>query len=79
MCGSAWGWGMIMSMWLFWLLVILAVVWLVRRSGRTTNGGAGERGEGRAVEILKERYARGEIDADTYHRMLDDLRRPPPQ
>jgi uncharacterized membrane protein len=28
-----------------------------------------------AEEILKQRYARGEIDRDEYHRRLTDLRR----
>jgi uncharacterized membrane protein len=39
--------------------------------------GAGAPSVGRAEEILKERYARGEIDRETYERMLTDVRRSP--
>jgi putative membrane protein len=77
MCTGAWGWGA-MLMGLFWVLVIVGVAWLLWRSAQSGGRGFGPSGAGRAVEILQERYARGEIDADTYHRMLEDLRRPPP-
>lgn len=74
MCGS--GGGMMMfSMWLFWLVVVALVAWLVLRLMR--GGGAPwDRNLGdRAEAILRERYARGEIDRETYERMLEDLRR----
>lgn len=75
MCAGAWGWGM-MFMWVFWLVVLVALVWLIlSRGGRFGDRGAGSRGDERAVEILRERYARGEIDAETYRRMLDELGR----
>lgn len=80
MCGSygMGGWGM-MFMGIFWLVVIGALVWLVARyagRGGGGNGGseAGRGGDG-AETILRERYARGEIDEATYRRMLDELRR----
>lgn len=74
MCGSAtgWGWGMMF----FWLIVLVAIVALVWRLLGGPQG-IGGTPSGRAEEILKERYARGEIDRDTYARMLEDLRRGP--
>ena len=62
---------------LFWILAVLAVVWLVRELdlGRSlSNRDRGEpRSEGRrssgddgAMRILRERYARGEIDGDEF-------------
>jgi putative membrane protein len=69
--GHAWGWGMWLWMILFWVIVIALIIWLVYRL-------TGSRGlpQGRgAEETLHERYARGEIDSETYHRMLDDLRK----
>jgi putative membrane protein len=62
---------------LFWVVVLGIVIWLMVRlvgRGRPPGGDAGRRAE----EILMERYARGEIDRETYQRMLDDLRRGSP-
>lgn len=78
MCGAmdgAWGWGMMFFMMLFWIVLIALVVWLVIRLTRSGGdaGGGGDRG--RAEQILRERYARGEVDRETFERMLDDLRR----
>ncbi|HET9985218.1 MAG TPA: SHOCT domain-containing protein [Longimicrobiales bacterium] len=77
MCGPGgmWGWGMMFG-WLLWLVVLAFLVWL---AVRYLPGRAGPPGRGADAEaILKERYARGEIDRDTYLRMLEDLRRQPP-
>jgi len=76
MCGGAWGWAMMIFVTLFWLLIIALGAWLVYRlvtGGRPPTKGAERRGE--AEEILRQRYARGEIDRETYERMLEDLRR----
>ena len=71
------GWGGWALMVLFWLVVIGLIVWLVVVAlGRgTRREPSGEADEDRAESILRERYARGEIDEDTYRRMLDELRR----
>ncbi|MHB1005000.1 MAG: SHOCT domain-containing protein [Chloroflexota bacterium] len=39
-------------------------------------GPSGGLSEGRALEILKERYARGEITRDEYEQMRRDLKEP---
>lgn len=66
-----WGWGMgigMISMVLFWVLVILGIVVLVKWIGGT----AGTKPTSTtALDILKERYARGEIDK----REFDDKKR----
>jgi putative membrane protein len=56
--------------WLAVLGLILALVW--RLIGGANWPGGGMR-RPPAEEILRERYARGEIDRDTYQRMLRDL------
>lgn len=64
--GGAW---MLLWMALFWGAVILLIVWGVGRiapSPRTRH---------RAREILEERYARGEIDADELQERLATLDR----
>lgn len=58
-----WGFGWIYML-LFWALIILGVAALAR----WVLPGAGSANP-RALEILKERYARGEIDADQYAQM----------
>ena len=50
-------------MWLVWIAVILAIVWVV---GGMRSDGAGRVHTPR--ELLDERYARGEIDEDDYQR-----------
>ncbi|MGM0668222.1 MAG: SHOCT domain-containing protein [Gemmatimonadota bacterium] len=79
-CGDhmSWGgWGMMFG-WTLILVVLILVVWAVsgsrwRGSGRSEDGGGS--GEDRAESVLRERYARGEIDEEEYRRKLDDLRR----
>ena len=79
-CGpwTGWGGGMMLFMALFWILLIAAAVGLVWRllgPGRRS-GNVGST-EARAEVVVKGRYARGEIDRDTYARMLEDLQRRP--
>ena len=59
--------GMLFSgfMWLFWLLVIAAVA-LVIISAINSNDRTGKDIEESPLEILKRRYARGEIDEEEF-------------
>jgi len=76
--GSGHGWmsGGGIFMILFWGLVILGVIALVRwlwMSG-TGNGKDSGKAPGKtALDILQERYARGEIERDEYERKRRDL------
>ena len=71
--GWGWGWGMGFGwifMILFWALVVLGILALARWLFST--GGSG--GSGRApLDVLKERYARGEINREQYEQMRRDL------
>jgi putative membrane protein len=49
--------------------IILLIVWIVQKSG----GPSGRRDEKTALDILKERYARGEISGEEFERMKKDL------
>lgn len=73
---GGWGWWGMILMGLFWLIVIGLVIWLVYRMVKAQGwmNGPTERPDS-AEEILRERYARGEIDRDSYERMQEDLRR----
>ena len=63
-------WGMI----LFWVLMILVIVLLIRRI-RTSKRNGREAGPAveSALEILKKRYARGEINKEEYLEKKKDL------
>ena len=68
----SWGWGMMMGggllMLLFWILVIVSVVVLVRWVAGSSSGG-----DHRALAILKERYAKGEITKEQFEQMKRDI------
>ncbi len=68
---GGWGWGFgWLFMVLFWVLVIAGLVALLRwLFGRESRGFPNDR----ALEILAERYARGEIDREQYEEMRRDL------
>ena len=67
--GGGWGFFGAVHMVLWWVLVVLGIVvlakWLFAGAGRT--GGV------RALEVLKERYARGEIGKDEFDQKKRDL------
>ena len=69
--GMMGGWGMgwfgMIFMLVFWVLVILGLIFLIkwliqntRKDAGTSNGGS------KALDILKERYARGEIEKEEF-------------
>ncbi len=75
MDGNGWGImgpGMALSMLLFWGLVIAAIAVVVKILTGSRNFGLREK-ERTALDILKERYARGEIDRDEYLQKKQDL------
>lgn len=59
------GWWMALWMLLFWAGLILLVVWGVRAFSPNGDGGDGT-DQSRALQILEERFARGEIDRDEF-------------
>lgn len=72
------GWWMVLSS-LFWLVLIGIAVWaLVRWVSYQTRTGTGRQTDGTtagpsAQEILRQRFARGEIDGETFERMRQQL------
>ena len=76
MFGDMGGWGMgfgWISMFLVWGLVILGIVALIKWLMPQSPGDKSSRGK-TALEILQERYARGEIERDEYEQKKQDLR-----
>ncbi len=72
--GHGWGWigvGMV-HMLLFWALIILAIVTLVRYLSGTSSESTRETNKV-PLDILKERYARGEIEKPDYEEKRREL------
>ena len=76
--GMMGGWGMGwfggIFMMIFWVLVLVGLVFLIKWLIQTTNRVKSDAGNSnRALEILKERYARGEIDTTEFETMKLEL------
>ncbi len=70
--GGGWGFFGMVHIVLWWLLLILGIVVLAKWLFAGASGG--ERASGnRALEVLKERYARGEIGKDEFEQKKRDL------
>lgn len=74
MGGGLWWLWMLVPL-LFWVGLIALIAWAVvrffpARSGGERSGGPRDSAE----EVLRERFARGEIDAEEYERSLEILR-----
>ena len=67
--GGMWGIGMMFMMLLFWVLIIAAIVFGVRW---LISEGKERRGDS-ALEILRQRYARGEINKEEFYAKKKDL------
>ena len=72
MGGFSMGWFMPLVMIIFWALVIWAIVALIRGLTSSGNSGSSEKADS-ALEILKKRYARGEIDKQEFEDKKKDL------
>ncbi len=59
-------------MWIFWIAIIVGIILLVKWIVQQSRPGGQQQGEN-SLEILKKRYARGEIDKEEYDRIRKDL------
>ncbi len=75
MMWGTFGIGMMLFMLVFWVLVIIGIVVLIRWAW-TSMDGAAQKGESAetALDILEKRYARGEIDKEEFEARRLDLR-----
>ena len=56
------------------VVVFVGIVWFVRQSGGDSQGRR-RRAEGTAIEELERRYARGDVDRETFLAIRADLER----
>ncbi|OHB15248.1 MAG: electron transporter RnfE [Candidatus Zambryskibacteria bacterium RIFOXYC1_FULL_39_10] len=66
--GGWFGGGIMMVV--FWVLLVVFIVWIVREVGGKNSS---PRSNSSALEILKERYAKGEIDKEEFESKKKDL------
>jgi len=68
---DGWHMGGMMIWWILLVVVAIAMIWFVFNRSGGERGGNGQSPE----QTLKRRFARGEIDRETYDQMLTDLRK----
>jgi putative membrane protein len=59
--------------WIFWILIIVLVVWLVVNQNNKNKQYFNNNQSDSALDILKKRYAKGEISKEEFERVKKDL------
>jgi len=82
--GLGWGWLMMSLGTILWFAILVVLVWALIRwlNNRTTQvppPPSGMQSEPTALEILQQRYARGENDTETYEQMRERLQTSDPR
>lgn len=76
MGGGGWAGGggfAMIGMLLWWVLIIVGIVLLLKGIFGTSLGRGGHRSRDRSLDVLRERYARGEIDKKEFDDRKRDL------
>ncbi|HID46094.1 MAG TPA: SHOCT domain-containing protein [Chromatiaceae bacterium] len=58
-------------MWLFWIALIIVLLWVVKIASRSESSSL--ESSKSALDILKERYVRGEINQEEYEQKKKDI------
>lgn len=73
MGGFGWGWFMPIFLILFWVLIVWAVVTFVRGVAWPGGSHSASSRTDSAMEVLRRRYARGEVSKEEYEEKKRDL------
>jgi putative membrane protein len=67
-------WGGMWFGWFFWIVIIVLVIWvLVRGSNRNHLNNSNSQVKETPLDIIKRRYALGEINKEEFEKMRKDL------
>jgi putative membrane protein len=72
MNGNDWGWGIFMMV--FWLIALVVVAVVVMHLLREHNHHTGHIQKSDPLDIVKERYAKGEITKEQFEQLKKDLK-----
>ena len=68
---GGYGWGMMGWGWILGLVILVTIIWFIAKVVNQNNMSQSK--DKSAIDILKERYARGEIDKDEFDKRKKDL------
>ncbi len=68
-----WGWGGMIFQLLFWLVLIGAIIWVIKYITGQSRSIAPSSSRDSALDILKKRYAKGEIDREEFEQKKRDI------
>lgn len=72
---DGWMWGMHGLWWVFWILITVAFVWMISRTGANTSNAPRPEPKESPLEVLKRRYAEGELSTEEYEERKEHLER----
>lgn len=59
--------------WIFWLMVLVLIVWFIANRLNKSKQDSQSSGQESAMDIIKKRYAKGEITKEEFEQMKKDL------
>ena len=59
--------------WIFWLVILIVIGWVIVNQMNKNKRDTQSPQQESAIDILKKRYAHGEIDKEEFERMKKDL------
>lgn len=76
--GFGWGWLLMSFGMVLWIALLVVLVWALIRwlDGKKASSPPSDTSGTSAIELLRQRYARGEIDTATYEQMREHLTAP---
>ena len=72
---DGWMWGMHGGWWVFWILIVLAFVLLLNRTGTNAPSTPHAEPKESPMDVLKRRYAEGELSTEEYEERKERLER----